>query len=245
MDNDKGTKAGIRWRRVENIYYSGVVLVGITGILATVRDRIVLLLSKEGLNQSPAFYLSILLLLLVLGLIVVWISANKGEIEMLHKTFRDDVPQVPFKAYCLVAGIAILLGIMGYFSNNIMIFSGMFATYNVLAAWGQWTVNNNVRQMLMKALSVSNLADSLRRDLKAIEKYYLDQPHYPRHIIIIFTSFISFTLSLMSKMPDWKSSETLLISIAYVIMILNFLVSEIVIWVWRKERDGTLEENYK
>jgi hypothetical protein len=237
--------AHIRWKRVHLLYTVGLTLVGIAGILTTTKDRIALVLSKEGLNQFPILHLSIVLLALVILLIIQWMSANHGEMEMLQHYFGDVVSLVPSEAYFIVAGIAFLLGIMGYFSNNIMVFSGMFASYNLLTVWGSWIVNERCKEMLAKAKSIGNLSDARQHDLEAIERYYLKRPHYPRLMTIIFVSFSSLVISLVARLHAGMPLETYFIIIAYVVMILNIVVSEIAVTIWRIKRDKALGERYR
>ncbi len=219
--------------------------VGITLVISTVlllfsKDR---LASAFSMENFPVTQLSILLLIETLILIVLWIQASLGELQMFQDYFEEFVPPLPKSSFSIAVGIAIFLGMLGYFSDRIVIYSSIFVVFDLLCVWGGWIRASEFRAVLKRAQNEASPEDIRRKGWDIIEIYELERPHVLRSVGFIFFSVISLILGLLGGLL-YQPSTIWLISTSYIIMLLNIAFSEVIIMRWRRERDIALNEPY-
>jgi hypothetical protein len=82
------------------------------------------------------------------------------------------------------------------------------------------------------------------RKYQAIEQYYLDMPQMERAATIMFFSFVALSMALAGNASQSLATTEWLRAAAYLVVIANIAISEVVIWRWRKTRDDVLGEKY-
>lgn len=120
----------------------------------------------------------------------------------------------------------------------------MFAVYSLGDIWGQRLRNEQIRPAFQKAREEALQHPEVLARIAAVERYYFEKPQLERSATIMFFSFSSLALALVGKTSVAPFTADLLLVIAYLLIIANIVVSEVVIWSWRKERDRVLGETY-
>jgi len=85
---------------------------------------------------------------------------------------------------------------------------------------------------------------TLQAKLQAIEHYYVELPQMERSATIMFFSFTALSLALAGNASQSAAVTAWLHAAAYALVITNIMISEVVIWRWRKTRDAVLGETY-
>lgn len=248
--NDKFQQS--RWERLKKYRDTGIVILIASGILAFYSNRLDLLFSAEGMKYFPTLHLSTGLLITTLFLIFQWVKATSDEIQMLQVHLGKFIPPLPRVSFYLIALIAVQGGITAYFSSDIIIFSALFAFYNLLNIWGLWIWNSQIEIGISEArkendktrpkISPEDPRHKVLCIIEAIEKYYLKRPQVQRCVTIMFFSFVALILGLLAHCLSDQYLGLVLLCSAYVIMILNIIISEVVIENWRRERDKAIGE---
>lgn len=86
--------------------------------------------------------------------------------------------------------------------------------------------------------------DPLSPKQRAIEHYYLERPQTERCATIMFFSFAALSLALSGNASHSDAVKDWLHVVAYLIIIANIAISEVVIWRWRNARDAVLGDKY-
>jgi len=233
-----------RWQRLRRVFEVAFVFLVATGFLLYSKEKLALLLSCEGANHFPRLHLSVLLVIAVLILIIQWIRANNAEIQMLEDHFREFIPALPSSSFHCAVVIAVLLGVLVYLSDRIVAFSGVFLSYNLLTIWGNWLVSTRLRQAIRQGRSHGPDANTRASAWQAIEAYYLGKPQLKRMLAIVLFSIAALLLGVFSSVYARRALGPLLLYGAYAVMILNIVISEAVISIWRRERDRAIGEAY-
>jgi predicted outer membrane lipoprotein len=227
-----------RWNRLKEYLYIDIWLLAIVIALAFSKDRIINALTVE---HFPIAQLSILLLFETLLLILIWIKAAFEELQMFQDYFVEFVPPFPKFTFRISSSIAFLLGVLCYFSYNIIIYSSIFVSLKLFEVWGLWIRDSKIRNVLKQARDETPPDDCRRNEWNIIEKYYLQRPQVPLVVTVSFFSFISVILGLLGELLS-QSLTIWLLSSAYGIMLLNIIFAEVVYKNWRGKRDEALGE---
>lgn len=228
-----------RWILLQNYLNIGIMIV--VGV-------IILLFSKERISNAfrleylPVAQLSLLLLFLTWVIISSWIKAAIDELQILQDFFPTLVPPVPRITFTLTLVVAILCGLLSYFSNIIILYVLIFIFIKLLLLFGMYIRNSKMKIILKNSQDKSGKKIKRRKGSKVIEEYYLKKPQFQVEVIVLFFSCISIILSLLGKMII--QSSTLLESVAYVVMIIIIAFNEIIYIKWRYERDVKLTKYY-
>lgn len=242
MKNNKLTKG--RWERLKRLFDIGLAVLIASCVLAFSKNRLALLFTAESMKYFPTSHLSAILLVVILFLIFQWINASSAEIQMLRDYFEEFIPSLPSTSFQLVVGIAILLGVLGYFSDKIVVFSAVFVCYTLFDIWGNWTRNSKLNRIICEARSKTSEKNGRCKGWSAIEAYYLERPQVQRSVTVMFFAFIALILGLLAKIFPERYLSRVLLSGAYGIMILNIVISEIGISIWRRQRNKAIGETY-
>lgn len=232
-----------KWNRVRTYLAIGITVLVATGILTFSKDRIVVMFNSAGSGLSPENYLQLMLLITTLFLIYQWIRIHIGEVDLLNDNLENFIPPLPRPSFALIISFAIILGLLGYFSYNILLYSSFFVVFSIFDIWSIYYRNLTLRKALKNARSAISDPKQITY-LQAIEDYYIGRPHMQRSATVMFFSFIALICGILSKLYQSPSFGELFGSFAYGTMSVNIIVSEIIINHWRKVRDGVLEENY-
>lgn len=232
-----------KWTRVWMFLTLGITLIVATGILTFSKDRIIFLFSSESFQYFPENHLQILLMFATLFLVYQWIRIHIGEIQLLKDNFEKFIPSLPRPSFALIVSFAIILGMLGYFSYSIVLYSSIFVLFSIFDIWSIYYRNLTIEKALKNARTAKNDENQIK-NLRAVEIYYIEKPHMQRSATVMFFSFISLIFGLYAQLyPDPKYVK-LFSSLAYGIMSFNVIISELIINHWRRTRDKTLDENY-
>ncbi len=240
MDN---LAAPSRWSSIDRLFQLGCGIIVSSAILVISRDRLLQLLSPTLSRQYLLYLLGTLLLIVVVILVFRWIFAVSGEMRLLQDYFREYIQPQPGQVYTWTVIFSILLGTLGSLTDNIIAFSATFAVYSLGDMWGQKLRDTQLKDGFRK-IPDKGLDDKLRCKHKAIEHYYLERPQMERSATIMFFAFVSLSLALIGNASQSVVTTERLHVAAYSVIIANIVISEVVIWRWRKDRDTVLGERY-
>jgi hypothetical protein len=156
---------------------------------------------------------------------------------------QDNLTHAPIvnrQAYLAILAVAVVLGTLGYFYDKIIIFSIIFAIYNLFNMWAVWVVNQHLTETFDISKSNPTIEESSKMRIAILEEYYLRRPQIPRIVTIMFFSMTSIIFGILGALSNSPHATYFLYG-AYVIMILNISLSELVIWFWRQTRDERIK----
>lgn len=232
-----------KWTRVWMFLTVGITLIVSTGILTFSKDRIFFLFSSESFPYFPENHLQIFLMLATLFLVYQWIRIHIGEIQLLNDSIEEFLPSLPRPSFAIIVSFAIILGMLSYFSYDIVIYSSIFVVFSIFDIWSIYYRSLTIKKALENA-KTANKGENRIKIFEVIEVYYLEKPHMQRSATVMFFSFTSLILGVVAQLYPNPKYVKLFISLAYGIMSFNIILSEIIINHWRRERDIILGENY-
>ncbi|HEY5616253.1 MAG TPA: hypothetical protein VIL52_09535 [Bacteroidota bacterium] len=229
---EKGKERLTTLRRFQ---YSGYAL--IPGIIAAMnaKDKIVKIVTDFSFSEDLFSLLQVLLIVFAITLIYRFVSTTGHEVQFLQE-FLSFAPRIRSQSYTIILLIATLLGILVYFYDNIIIFSGIFAVLNLSTVWSDWTARLHIKESISESRKKKGLTKEELQCIDAIDKYFFQRPQQARIVTILFFSLVSVILGVVGTL--WQSSEAIyFLYAAYAMIILNIIISEFIISLWRKERD--------
>lgn len=243
MARTPSVRSESRWSQAD--FLLGLGCSGIlTGGIATFSEDRFRALAPASISVDYAVrVLSVLLLVTVAALVFRWIFAVTGELRLLREHFADFIQPVNGQVYLFTVLFSILLGTLAKLSDNIAMFSLVFAVYSAGDIWGQSLRDRQLKRGFDAARSLEANSDMLAART-AIENYYFERPHLHRSATVMFFSFIALSLSLAGRGSDSGAAAAGLEVAAYAAMIANIIITEIVIWRWRRHRDVLLGDHY-
>ena len=140
-----------KWKRVWMFLTMGITLIIATGIITFSKDRIIDLFSSQSYQHFPENYLQLLLMLATLFLVYQWIRIHIGEIQLLNDNFEEFLPSLPRPSFTLIVSFSIILGMLGYFSYNIILYSSIFVLFSIFDIWSIYFRNLTIKKALKNA----------------------------------------------------------------------------------------------
>ena len=175
----------------------------------------------------------VLLFILLVVLVFRWIIATHYELDM-WLTYLEH-PLTKQQMYGAMCGISVTLGLLAAFPHRVLFVTGLFTTYSLLNHWTQWLCNDHLSHALAKTKKKS-ISEHERKVLEVMEHYWFKRPHLGRIATIMFFSFIAFSFALAGGFQQSPLKQILQV-IAYFVLILTLIGSEILIGFWRHRRD--------
>ena len=166
-----------------------------------------------------------------------WIDATSNEMEMWLDELRN--PMTKKQVHGAMIGLAIILGFLLAFAHNIPFLSALMAVYFLVNYWTQWLSNKHFGRALERTRK-SPLDTTNFKVLDVMEEYWLARPQMARIATMMFFALLAFSLAL----AGWAQQEpqkTRFYLASYVLLFLDILVGEIVMFVWRRDRDSKIE----
>jgi hypothetical protein len=228
-----------RWTRLQNYLNIGIMIVVGVIILLFSKERIALAFRLE---HFPVAQLSVLLLFVTFIFISAWIKAAIDELQILQDFFPTFVPPVPRATFTLTLVVAILCGLLCYFSNIIIFYTLIFIFIKLVLLFGMYIRNSEIKITLIKSQDKSGKKIKRKKGWKVIEEYYLKKPQFQLEVIVLFFSFFSSILGLLGKIIT--QSVILSESAAYIVIIIIIVFNECIYIKWRNERDIKLNKYY-
>lgn len=233
-----------RWNVIERLFQFGCGIILASVFLSFSHDRFIELWPP---TLSPTYYskvLGILLLLEIIALLFRWFIACFGEMRMIKKYFEDFIPIQPIQVYISTIVLAVILGILGAFSNNIFVCSAILALYNCGDIWAHKIRNNQLKEAFQEINTTKYSEDNRREAWNAIGHFYLERPQLERSATLMFFSFVGLLLAQASIFKSSTSIGTWLECAAYIVILLSIAVGEFLMYRWRRSRDKILHEVY-
>lgn len=222
----------------------GVGLVVTVAALALAKDSLIVAFTAQGLADFPLAQISVLLFAGTIVLIFLWIKATSGEYQILRDNFPKFIPPIPRSSFPIIIGLGILLGSLCYFSDRIVVYSAIFACFNLFVIWGIWVRDAKIKVALDRAREKAPAEHKRRKTWIVIEKYYLERPHVQLAVTQLFFCFVALVLGLSGELLARQPVTTQLLTAGYSVMVLNIVIPEIVYGNWRRKRDHALGEDY-
>lgn len=187
------------------------------------------------------FFLSAILAFTTFILFILYAIASHYEMTMLSQYLEEEsVKRVRPHTYIVIFALAIFFGILITISDKILYYSSFIVIYNLLDMWGVWQLLKTLRTLIDKELK-KELPKNIKDIINAIDFYYFKNPHLQRIVTILFFNWIALALAIISKYEKAPFSYYARNS-SYIIIILNIIIWEFVIYGWRKKRDRAIEK---
>jgi len=219
-----------RLDQVKKFQTAAIGLILGTALLVNAKDKLMTVFSHPA--RDPVSLLQVCLLLIVIALVVRFIQATAHEL-ILAQEYLEEVPIIKAQTYSVIIALGIVLGVLGFFADTLYIFAPALAVLNLADLWGSW--------LFLKQFETALPMSKETPELAIMKKYYFGHPTLLRIGTIMFVSLLTFTIAVAAHMSQSTSQSFKLSCVGYVMIILNIVVGEIVISVWRHSRDIALD----
>ncbi len=181
--------------------------------------------------------------LLVFGEIVVmvfrWINATHNELR-LWVVWLPKQPCEKQEAYGAMFGLSVLLGLELALVPHVRLLTFAAATLALFNCWTQWVANEHFVEAL--EFSRSDEENPIKHKIfNLFEHYWVRKPQITRIATQIYFIGLAFTIAVVAVFEPGPEKAWYQ-AIAYAILFLTILVTEIMITIWRHERDEELEK---
>ncbi len=254
MDN-QATQYETNLKKTQKIGYTAIlVTAGLTAGLArftTIGPKIASVISGP---ISVAWFLALMQLLLLLYILVLalfWYVWTDWELDL----FLRYLPMPPHRARDNVIVIlgGIVLGLLIYFSDRIILFTSIFMICDAFAFLGTKDVDEAVADSIaLRRNQPNKIGDYEREVLGALEDYYVRRPQLTRIACSAFVKLVALAVAIYGHLlvgEGPNSSVGLLVDypnfancLAYVLVLIGGIGSEIPITFWRVERETRIRE---
>ena len=188
---------------------------------------------KEGL-----FVAGIILFAELAVLAYRWIHATSNEMELWIDELRN--PMTKKQVQGAMYGLAIVLGSLLALAHNITCVSAFMAGYFLVNYWTQWLSNEHFRRALERTRQ-SPLDSTNFKVLDVMEEYWLTRPQMGRIVTMMFFASLAFSLALAGWVQQ-EPQRTRFYFASYGLLFLDILIGEIVMFVWRRDRDEKIDQ---
>jgi hypothetical protein len=232
-----------RWKQAESLLQLGQGLVRAVALLGLNRHCFHGLVSVSFTPGYLVLALSAVVLAIVLGLCFKWVLAIHGELRMLKEHLAEYIEPIDGSAAVFAVMFSILLGLLGWLTDEPVAFSLVLAVYSAGDIWGQ-TLRDRQLKTAFQAAASKDPEGQLAAGRAAVESYYLGKPHIPRSATVMFFSFAASTLAFQGETATSAEAQLWWRAAAYAVIALNLVGNEVVLWRWRRERDAVLGDRY-
>lgn len=214
--------------------YWGIVV--IFGLVVTLND-FKSIWTPSAWDKEGLFAAGIVLFLGLAVLACRWVNATSNEMELWIDELRN--PMTKKQVQGAMFGLAIVLGSLLALAHNIICVSAFMAGYFLVNYWTQWLSNEHFRRALERTRE-SPLESTNFKVLDVMEEYWLARPQMGRIATMMFFALLAFSLAV----AGWAQQEpqrTRFYFASYVLLFLDILVGEIVMFIWRRDRDSKID----
>lgn len=244
MDNLTEPRATAIWSLVDRLFQFACAIILSSALVAFSKGRLLELFSPSLDREYVLNLFAVLLLITVVILVFRWIFAVLGEMRLLREYFPEQIKPPRSQVYVWTVIFSILLGALGSLTGNIIAFSAIFAVYSLGDMWGQKLRDMQLKPAFRQTTGEGSEDLTPQSKRRAIEHYYVERPQMERSATIMFFSFTALSLALAGNASQSSAVTEWLHAAAYALVIANIVISEVVIWRWRKARDAVLGETY-
>lgn len=201
-------------------------------------------------DMAPVHQMSVALLVVTLCWLASWFFTIRHEPDLLKEAGEEFIPLVPKSILLLLLVLGFLLGLLTYFSNRPLIYSGIFVTLRLLQVWFTWFRDIALKEALKKARRLRSPEDERCHQLNVIDWFYLGLPQVPLIVTASCLGVISIVMAVYGELLSEPQARRIFTSIAYSSVILAVLGEEAVFMIWRSQRakrlaSGRSEEDPK
>ena len=191
-----------------------------------------------GPSQVAFFVVRLILFGELLLVAYRWIDATSNEAEMWVEWL--DYKQQPREALRAMCALSLFLGIMLAFADRIVFITLFYSVCLLLNYYTQWFCNKEAERAILRARG--RYAGDTRRIeiLDAMEHFWVTLPQLARITTIMFFSCIAFALALAGQVQSELARTHFQIA-AYVVLIADILIGEVVIFVWRRDLEREID----
>jgi len=238
----KGDVSGRRWGEFNALRDLGIFAV--TGVFfATFVARIVGL-GDSGQVSAEAIA-SLLLLAVTFLLVALWGWSSWQELGMLRQAGGEHVPAVASNGFLLVVGAAGSLGALGVAAAWPLAYALLLIGLKVFEDLGYLEIRRAVARGFEAAREHRPSAEGLEA-IRALEGYYLRHPWRRVHAVEVLVAGIAAALAGVALLPQTnRDLVDALELVSYALLLLVVIGNEVVVAVWRRERDSALPEEYR
>lgn len=197
------------------------------------------------LNQDEIyiFFARIVLFVEFVILAIRWIIATHYELGMWIRELNN--PPSKDTEWVSMLCLSIVLGLLVSFPHRIVYISAFMTVYSFLNYWTQWICNDRFSIALEKTrVSKKHVVYDKKMVLNAMERFWIKRPQLARITSMMFFSSIAFSLAFAGHFQQGIQRIKFQLC-AYILLILNILVSEIIVYYWRYILDKEIKEAYK
>ncbi len=209
-----------------------MTFIGLLGTLITLFRSSELIDEIKTGSINPLTLLPILLLVCTLILGILWIIASEYELSKLKIHIGMYFSKKKMTTVVLSISIPMLIFLLAAFSNNILYYSAIYFVYTSVDIFTRKYVSLNVFEALYRSGYKFNGLDGIRG---CIYKFYITRNVEFRGYIVGSLSLISFFLAFCGEFFTIEEiSKESLIVLSYLILISTMILSEVVLWHWRR-----------
>jgi hypothetical protein len=237
------TKSTDRLETLKKLQWPAYGLLLGTALIVSAKDKFTSAFSNFSSGNYVLPLLQVVLLVVVIIWMIGWIQATSHEFQLCRENLTH-FPAIRGGAYYVPWFLAVTLGVLGYFSDKIVVFASIFVVTNLLDFWGNWLFQQHFEEALRlsrMALSKSSEPKDRKRQCApahaALEEYYLHRPLLPRIVTMMFLSFGCLILAVVGQMSSSHIYSFEFTCAAYITMIINIVGAIVVISIWRSRRD--------
>src|SRR5260370_12610125 len=186
--------------------------------------------------EKAIFGARIILFVELLFLAFRWIIATHHELDLWLRWLEN-----PFgrqEMYAAIFGLSVDLGLLLAFPHKIVYISGFITLHFLLNYWTQWLSNDHFDLALQKTRR-TRLGKARSKVLEEMESFWLKRPQLGRVTTMMFFSFGAFSLAFAGAFQQ-EAQRLPYQLIAYIVLILDILIGEIVIVRWRRRLEQGL-----
>lgn len=190
-------------------------------------------------------YLACFIMVAVLIFAWIWVTEYELGLDAWLYPKRKRIPSgTKETAQIMLLGVALVA--LFYSARSPMFLSVAVAAYSTIVCLLVFRMNTlelpplfseSREHLTQNPEGWSDDVVKLRLDaVLVLESYFLRRPHTPRHVIILNVAFLGCLAALCARLkgsPEWAL-------VSYGITFVTILVSEIVIFAWRIDRDNKL-----
>jgi hypothetical protein len=212
-------------------------IVGVFAVVASLND-FKSMWTPSTWDSQGLFAAGIVLFIGIAVLAYRWIDATSNEMEMWIDELRN--PMTKKQVHGAMIGLAIVLGFLLALAHNITCVSALMAAYFLVNYWTQWLSNEHFRRALERTRQ-SPLDNTNFKVLDVMEEYWLARPQMVRIVTMMFFASFAFSLALAGWVQQGPE-KTRFYFASYGLLFLDILIGEIVMFVWRSDRDKKIDQ---
>lgn len=233
-----------RWTRLNWAFSLSVAIALPMLALLLFKGRFRLAVETNPIDSFFLPQLSVVLLIASILLILAWMWAVHGEMQMLRDFGEAFVPILPRQTIIVGVSISAFLHLLAYFSYQPLVYAALYVCYKLIGIWAGQILESKLKQGFRNAKHSAEGIQSENWQLHVIERYYLETPHLSLALVETGLATVAVILASVGEYVVHGSLENGLTMAAYIVMLAVIGLNAVVYARWRNRRDTELGENY-